>query len=376
MRIMAEVITIDTKQDYSGAVARAVAVLDGAGLVVFPTETVYGVGARADRPRAMERLRKLKERTDGKPFTVHIADRDRVYDYVPGLCGVGRRLAWKGWPGPLTLLLRVSDPVVVPAMSGHAAPLANEIYHDNEVGLRCPAHEVACQVLSGVVGTVVAASANRAGHPPPRTASEALAELGDGVDVVLDAGLTEFGKSSTVVRSGKTGYEVVREGVYDARMLRRLASMNFLFVCSGNTCRSPMAAGMFREALARQLGCPSSELGERHITIQSAGTFAGNGSQASAEAVEVMHRRDIDITGHRSTRLSSELINQADHIYVMTRGHAEVVTRMAPNAQGKTRTLCDDEGIGDPIGGSVSVYESCADKIEKALTTRLREVEL
>ena len=272
---MAEVVTIDADEDYSAAGARAASALDQGGLVAFPTETVYGVGARADLPAAVRRLRRLKERTDGKPFTVHIPDREHVRTYVPDLPSLGRRLVRKGWPGPITLLFQLSDPSAAPVLNNRASTLAGEIYHDGEIGLRCPDHELARRMLAGVAGPVVAASANRAGSAPACTASEALRELGDGIDLLLDGGSAQFGRPSTVVRVGDSGYEVVREGVCDAQTLRGLASMNVLLVCTGNTCRSPMAAGMFRRMLARRSGCAPSELPDCHIDVRSAGTFAG-----------------------------------------------------------------------------------------------------
>ena len=374
--IMAEIITIDADEAYIAVGARAASALDRGGVVAFPTETVYGVGARADLPAAVRRLRRLKERTDGKPFTVHIPERDHVPTYVPELPGLGRRLIRKGWPGPITLLFRLSDPSAAPVLNRGVATLAGEIYRGGEIGLRCPDHDLARRILAGVAGPVVAASANRAGSTPACTASEVLRELGDDIDLLVDGGTTQFGRPSSVVRVGENRYEVLREGVYDERMLRRLASMNFLFVCTGNTCRSPMAAGMFRRMLARRLSCAPSELPNYHIEVRSAGTFAGGGSPSSPEAIEVMRRREIDITAERSTRLSPELIEQADRIYVMTRSHAKAVTAIVPSAEEKTQLLSEDGDIDDPIGAGVSVYESYAAKIEKALTARLGEVEL
>ncbi|HPD32710.1 MAG TPA: Sua5/YciO/YrdC/YwlC family protein, partial [Phycisphaerae bacterium] len=97
-------IKIDRSADCGAQLREAAACLAAGGLVVFPTETVYGVGANAADPDAVARLRAVKQRADTKPFTVHIGSRSAVERFVPGLSGLGRRLAEKAWPGPLTLV--------------------------------------------------------------------------------------------------------------------------------------------------------------------------------------------------------------------------------------------------------------------------------
>lgn len=370
-----EILTIDAAVDYSGIAARAASVLDDGGVVVFPTETVYGVGARADLPAAVERLRGLKERSDGKPFTVHIPDRGHARAYVPSLSGPARRLVEKGWPGPLTLLFEVEDPSAVPILAGRSGSLEREVFHDGQVGLRCPDHPFATLFLGRVGGPVVAASANRAGHTPPQTAEEAIDELGSSVDLVVDGGRSQFAQASTIVRLKGRQYQIVREGVYDARTVRRLACMNLLFVCSGNTCRSPMAVGLCEALLSRRLGCAISDLPAHDILVRSAGTFAAGGARAANEAVEVMHQRGIDITRHSAAALSLDLIHQADRIYAMSRAHLEAIVAMSPAAVGKVMLLGGDKEIEDPVGKSMDVYEDCAATLEAALIRELEEVE-
>jgi tRNA threonylcarbamoyl adenosine modification protein (Sua5/YciO/YrdC/YwlC family) len=354
----------------------AASVLDEGGVVVFPTETVYGIGVRADKPSAVRRLRELKERTDGKPFTVHIAQPVDLGAYAPDISGLGRRLVNRGWPGPLTLLFTVSDPSKALVLRDRHATLRPEIYVGQEIGLRCPDDPVAQAVLAGTEGPVVAASANRAGHPPPCSASRAIEAFGEQVDLVLDAGATRYQNASTVVRVGETGYEILREGVFDARTVQRLASMNILFVCTGNTCRSPMAAALFQQMAAARAGCAVTELGDRHIVVRSAGTGAGRGSPASPEALDAMHRYGLDLTGHRSSPLTLELINDADHIFVMTRAHADAVTALVSSARDRTERLDAAGDIQDPIGGGAPVYDACAARIRTALENRLEGLDL
>ncbi|MCP4245606.1 MAG: hypothetical protein GY778_01015, partial [bacterium] len=243
------------------------------------------------------------------------------------------------------------------------------------IGVRCPDDQVASALLTEASVPVVAASANPAGAPAPVDAEEAFEQMSGKVDLVLDSGKTRYAKPSTIVRLNGTGYEILREGVLDGRTIRRLCSVNFLLVCTGNTCRSPMAEVLLRPMLAEKLGCRSEELADRGYHVESAGTSAFPGVPASSGAIEAMKARGIDITGHRSQPLAIDLVNRADHTTAMTGGHVEMVTATAAAARDRVRLIADDD-IEDPIGGNDDVYAQCAERIEKALRQRLKEISL
>lgn len=369
------VLTIDRNADCTEALRQAAACLADNGLVVFPTETVYGIGVNAADPAAVARLREVKQRTDTKPFTVHIGSRTAVERFVPGLKGAGRRLTEKAWPGPLTVIFHVPDIQAAPIVQEVSVERAGTMYYNGTIGIRCPDDRVAADLLLEAKVPVVAASANPGGAPAPVDADEALSTLDGQVDLVLNAGRCRYAKASTIVRVADTGYEIVREGVMDERTIRRLAQMVFLVVCSGNTCRSPMAEGLLRRLLAEKLGCSEDDLALRGYSVESAGTSAYAGSPASPAAVMALSRLGIDISGHRSRSLTPDLLNRADHIFAMTAGHARIVAATAPAAGDRTRTI-DNEDIDDPIGGDDATYAQCADRIEKALRNRLKEIVL
>ncbi|AEE95267.1 low molecular weight protein arginine phosphatase [Mahella australiensis] len=141
---------------------------------------------------------------------------------------------------------------------------------------------------------------------------------------------------------------------------------SILFVCSGNTCRSPMAQAiaetMFRKA----------DSGLEAIKVMSAGIAAVNGQPASANAIEVMREMGMDISRHRSRMLSGELVEQADLILTMTLQHKRYVLMMFPESYDKVFTLkeyadCGSSDIPDPFGGSLEDYRECANEIQQAL---------
>lgn len=360
-----------------GVLERAGEVLRSGGLVAFPTETVYGVAARADQPAAVARLRELKQRAAEKAFTVHIAYRDEAANFVPNLGGMAARLARKGWPGPLTLIVPVADPSSASVIAGRsdAGEAESAIYYNKSVGLRCPDDPVAFEILRRAEGPVVAASANRGGEPPALSGTAAMTALGGDVDLLVDTGETRYARPSTIVRVDGDRFEVVREGVYDRGIIERLATIRILFVCTGNTCRSPMAAGLAQNILAERLGCGIEGLEDRRIVVESAGISGGAGTAAD-NAMKVMARRGVDLSSHYSRALTADMANQSDYIFVMTRAHREAVARMAPVAAERVQLLLADEDLSDPLGGDESDYERCAASIERALRERLQEVVL
>jgi tRNA threonylcarbamoyl adenosine modification protein (Sua5/YciO/YrdC/YwlC family) len=340
-------------------------------LVVFPTETVYGIGASAVSPRAVAALSDLKDRPPDKPFTLHLAGPDEAPRYAGPLSPLARRFMRKAWPGPLTLVVPDRRP-----RPGEPPGIVEEaVYHNGTVGMRCPAHAVGVAILRAAGVPVVGSSANLGGRPSPRQASEALADLSGKVALVVDAGPAPLGRASTVVRIAPDDtYEILREESIAARRLERMARTRVLFVCTGNLCRSPMAAGLAAKMLAERFGCAPSELGRHGMEVESAGTSASPGFTASPNAIKAMRERGIDIRGHQSRPITVDGLLAADYIWVMTRGHAEAVVRLAPEVAGRA-ALVDPTGqsVADPIGGDVDVYRACAAHLEKAIAARLAE---
>ncbi|MCE6998339.1 threonylcarbamoyl-AMP synthase [Saccharothrix sp. S26] len=185
----------------SGDVEKAAGVLRAGGLVAFPTETVYGLGASAEDPAAVARVFQVKGRPPSHPLIVHLGRVEDLGDWVEDVPETARVLAERFWPGPLTLVLRRGRRVPLEATGGLET-----------VAVRVPDHSVALALLSAFGGGVAAPSANRFGSVSPTTADHVRAELGDAVDFVLDGGRCEVGVESTIVDATGDVPSVLRPG--------------------------------------------------------------------------------------------------------------------------------------------------------------------
>ena len=369
------VIDLRSAEDWRDVVHRAVQALAEGGLVAFPTETVYGLAASALDEDAVCRLMTVKDRTAAKPLTLAIKSADEARDYAPDMCPLAQRLARRCWPGPVTLVVDDSHPE---SLVRQLPPkVQRAVSPQQAIGLRVPGHPVILDVLRMLAGPLTLSSANRAGSPEAVTAKEVIDTFGDQLDMVVDDGPCRFGQPSSVVRVNKGRYEVLRAGVVPERTLRRLSSVMVLLVCTGNTCRSPMAEMLCRDMLAKRLNCKIDELEDHGVLVMSAGIAAMLGGRASSEAVQILAERGLDLRGHETQPLTEPLVRHADAIYTMTRSHREAIVAQWPSAAERTRLLsADGSDICDPIGSPVERYRRCVEEIQTELKTRVSELEL
>jgi tRNA threonylcarbamoyl adenosine modification protein (Sua5/YciO/YrdC/YwlC family) len=367
------VIDLQNAEDWRDVVHLTVQSLAEGGIVALPTETVYGLAASALDDRAVGRLVAMKDRRQAKPLTLAIKSADEARDYAPDLCPLGQRLARRCWPGPVTLV--VDDTHAESLVRQLPPPVRQAVSPADTIGLRVPGHPLVLDVLRMLAGPLALTSANRSGQPEALSAREIMATFGDAIDLVVDDGPCRFGQPSSVVRVNKGRIEILRAGVVPERTLRRLSSLLVLFVCTGNTCRSPMAESLCRQLLAQRLGCRIDELEDRGVLVMSAGVATMMGGRATTEAAETMAELGLDLGSHETQPLTEPLTRHADVIYAMTRAHREAIVAEWPSAAERTEVLAvDGSDICDPIGGPLERYRQCAQRIRAELETRLGEI--
>lgn len=189
-------------QEYpeAGLIAAAAEKLSGGAVVAFPTETVYGLGALALNPEAVEKIFIAKDRPPANPLIVHIADLSQAYPLIKSWNPMAEKLALAFWPGPLTIILPATELVPAVVRGGGEG-----------VGVRMPAHPVA-KALIQASGPLAAPSANRSGRPSPRTADEVFEDLEGRIPLLLDAGATPGGLESTVLNLNAEIPTILRPG--------------------------------------------------------------------------------------------------------------------------------------------------------------------
>lgn len=349
------------------AISRATKSLRSGGIIIYPTDTLYGFGVMINNKKAIKKLYDLKKRDRKKPFSIIINNIKQAEHICGGLTSREEEFFRILLPGKITVLLKAKRKLNISGFENL-----------EKVGFRIPESNL-CHILVEKAGSpLTSSSVNISYEPNIDDTSEIAEKFAEDVDLFLDSGPVFSLKGSSVVDLTTSPPILVREGDILKEEIEQNLNIEILssikrrfvitFICSGNICRSPMAEGILKKLLEK------SKI-SRQVEINSAGTLNLMPNRASSEAIKICHNHKVDINKHRSKPIDRLILDEANIIICMAVYHYNIILRNHPEYADKIYVLKSmnreenliDPSIADPIGMSEEFYEQIYVEIETEL---------
>jgi len=347
--------------------------LDKGGLIVYPTDTLYGLGVDAYNRKAVNKLFKVKKREKNRPVSIMLNSMQQIkeiFGFNPAHIKIDLD---KILPGKCTAIINNSYQKKIPILENADKPGT----YLEKVAIRIPANPISGSLAHLFDSPISCTSANISGKENMFSIDNIVSQLGNQIDLVLDAGRMPASMGSTVIDFTSDPYAILRVGDVPRNELQKILSKDIeivknkyiiTFVCSGNICRSPIAEAILKKMFGKTKY-------KSNVMVHSAGTLSIPTSAAHGYAVDICHDAEIDLTHHLSKHITKEIVKNSDIVFCMAQNHISYLIKKYPEDKSKfillkqwqKPKLISIPSIADPIGHEKDFFKSTFNEIHTEL---------